>query len=113
MTKGQGNLFEGKPKPPDDYKLYGGTPPHVEGDTSTEAAHKIKPKVNRLQQQVLEVIRAAPDGLTCDAVEARLEGRHQTISARVRELVQLSLIFDTGRREKTRSGRRARVYDVV
>lgn len=38
--------------------------------------------------------------------------RHQTASARVRELVLAGLIEDTGKRRKTRSGRGARVYGL-
>jgi hypothetical protein len=49
-------------------------------------------------------------GATCDEVEQALEGRHQTISARIRELVLMHFIIDSKVRRLTRSGRLARVY---
>lgn len=55
-------------------------------------------------------IRDAEDGATCDEVEVVLGLRHQTASARIRDLVIAKRIFDTGRRRLTRSGRKARIY---
>ena len=91
----------------DDYPLYDGTPPHVGGDTSTDAAESIRKHVGPLHRQVLK--RIEPDA-TCDEVEVATGLAHQTASARIRELVQLGLIYDTGKRRPTRSGRQARVY---
>lgn len=80
-------------------------------DTSRAAALSIYEVTGRLRRAVFDRIRAAgPAGTTCDAVEADLGGRHQTISARVKELLDMDVIVDSGRRAATRSGRSARVY---
>lgn len=96
----------------DDYDLYDRIPPHVkDSDTSRAAAESQIPTVMSLQSLVLlRVLHAGRRGLTCDEIEEQMSGRHQTISARVRELVQLGRIRDLGLRRKTRSGRNARVY---
>lgn len=94
------------------YDLFGGVPPHVAGsDTSQEAAEAIKPSVGRLKREVFAVVkRSGSIGITCDAIEADTAMRHQSCSARVRELVLEGRIHDSGERRKTRSGRAARVY---
>lgn len=81
-------------------------------DTSYDAAKSIAGGAEAMRVKCLEVIRQNGSA-TCDEVETQLDGRHQTISARVRELVQLGFIYDTGERRKTRSGRSARVYKAV
>ena len=95
------------------------TPAHVRNcETSLDAAESIQNKVPKLQRQVLDCIRAMPGGLTCDDVEAILSVRHQTCSARFRELATCQppliqkLITDDGSyaRRPTRSGRGAYVY---
>jgi hypothetical protein len=80
-------------------------------DTSEAAADSVATGAALLRERVYRVI-AERDGATCDEVEAQIDGRHQTVSARVRELVQLGRIVDTGQRRPTRSGRAARVYRV-
>lgn len=96
------------------YDLYGGVPPHARAsDTSRAAAESVVKDVTRLRRAVLDAIGTEPDGLTCDQVEERLGIRHQTASARVRELAQLGLIIDTGERRKTRSGRSAAIWKKV
>jgi len=93
------------------FDLYHGHAPHVDTNTSRAAARSIEPKVGDIAQKVLTFVKACgPDGATCDEVEDALELRHQTASARVRELVQLGKLFDSGRERKTRSGRRATVW---
>lgn len=93
------------------FDFYRGHAPHVDGDTSSEAAERIEPDVARLARMVLTFIeKRAALGATCDEVEERTGLAHQTASARIRELVQEGLIFDSGARRKTRSGRNARVY---
>ena len=122
MAHDQGELFVSEkpsysghygPRREGEYILYDGRPPRVDEDTSGAAADSIRPILNHLQEAVLDVLRDAPGGMTCDSVEAALSGRHQTISARVRELVLLGEIEDSGERRKTRSGRTARVYVVT
>jgi hypothetical protein len=92
--------------------LYGGTPPHVRGSvTSLLAAERIAPIAGTMQARVLAVVRqAGEDGATCDEVEQSLGGRHQSISARIRELVLLGWVEDSGRERPTRSRRHAVVY---
>jgi len=88
-------------------------PGHVRGsDTSISAADSLDDSLlSRLRAQVFALIDVrGENGATCDEVEVALELRHQTASARVRELALGGLIFDTGRRRQTRSGRAARVY---
>lgn len=94
------------------YDQYGGTPPHVRGsDTSLEAALDIEPHAVSLRERIYTLIHnTARGGLTCDEAEVLSRGRHQTVSARVRELVNANRILDTGARRKTRSGCQARVY---
>ena len=94
------------------------TVPHNGVDTSMDAAESIRPSVNAMAKQVLECIRANPNGMTCDEVELRLKMKHQTCSARIRDLSSCQPPFivtrtdDKGKpiRRKTSSGRTARVY---
>ena len=53
------------------------------------------------------------DGATCDEIEARLDLRHQTASARVNELYRRGFIQDLGFRRRTRGGRNAIVWKVA
>lgn len=94
------------------YPLYGGTPPHVDGDTSTDAAVAARPNVARMHAALLDLFARRPDW-TCDELEEATGFTHQSCSARVRELVLLGRILDSGRRRETRSGRKARIYQPV
>lgn len=94
--------------------LYGGRPPFVRGsDTSEEAAESVIGITGKLRRMVYEEIWRASDGRTCDEVEERLGMRHQTASARIRELSQKGHIRDSGLRRTTRSGRPATVWKPV
>lgn len=79
-------------------------------DTSKEAAESIAKDTGRLRLLVLEEIRDAAGGLTCDEIEIRLELTHQTCSPRVNELMRSGRIRDSGVRRKTRGGRNAAVW---
>lgn len=112
----QGSMFGSAgqlaPTPPKAgaYSLYGGTPPHQKSSaTSASAAESVRGVAGKMQAAVLACIAGDPNGLTCDAVEEKLDGRHQSISARVRELFLLGLLRKSGTR-RTRSGRKAVVY---
>ena len=95
------------------YDWYDGRPPRVDDDTSGEAGDSILPSINTLQGKALALVRSSGClGMTCDELEVEMGGRHQTISARVRELSLAGLIADEGGRRKTRSGRKARVYVI-
>ncbi len=96
---------------PIQYDLYDGLPPHVDSDTSRQAAEQIEPSTGRLQGLVLDEIRdSGGHGRTDDELEVVLSLRHQTASARRRELVLKGLVRDSGRRRPTRSGRQAVVW---
>ena len=83
------------------------------GDTRLAAHRRIAPHKSRLCQVVLDaftVYRA--EGLTTQQAEGVTGLEHSTASARVVELVAAGLLYDSGTRRKTRSGRSAIVYKV-
>lgn len=87
------------------------TTPHNGTETSAAAARSMRPVAGTLRARVLAVFeRCGAHGATCDEVERDMDGRHQTISARVYELRNGGWIVDSGRTRKTRSGRQAIVY---
>jgi predicted transcriptional regulator len=62
---------------------------------------------------VMRAIRESGDvGITCDEIEIMLDMRHQTASARIRELSLQHRVRVIGKRA-TRSGRMAQVYVAV
>lgn len=85
-------------------------PGYVAGsDTSQAAAQSID--ALSMRGIALEAIkRAGLHGMTSDELEATIGMRHQTASARIRELALGGNIFDSGQRRKTRSGRKAAVW---
>jgi hypothetical protein len=87
-----------------------------DSDTSEAAAESMVITAKVLKAICLRHIEAAeiavPPGLTCDEVEVLTGGRHQSVSARIRELVLDGSIYDTGLRRPTRSGRKANVYRI-
>lgn len=98
-------LFEG-PSPPIKY---------VRGsDTSRAAAESIEPSAASMRGRILNLIRYAENGLTCDEAEQITGMRHQTVSARIRELFESGhIVFlsdEPNGKRQTRSGRMARVY---
>lgn len=106
MKENQPDLFESP------YR--GGLPPHeprADTSTSREAAISIHPGAGTMRRRVLDFIRqVGPVGVTDDELEYHLGLRHQTASARRRELELGGFICKTGRTRKTRSGRSANVY---
>jgi len=79
-------------------------------DTSKLAYDSILPHASRLAQDVFaRIADAGSHGATCDELECILDMRHQTCSARIRELKDKRVIRDSGRRRETRSGRYAAV----
>ena len=91
---------------------YNGQPPFVAGSTtSAAAAESIAPTAGAIRERVLDMVRGCGVfGATCDEVEKLLDLRHQTASARLRELVLRGQIVDSKRQRETRSGRQAVVY---
>lgn len=98
-----------------DERPYNGMPPfEAESDTSYMAARSIEPVAARLQERVYREIAAQGGyGSTDDEIERALKLRHQTVSARRRELVLLGLVVKTDGRRRTSSGRTAGVYTVA
>ena len=83
--------------------------PSVPSDTSEAAAEMVTPSAATMRRRVYEHIDRSGSA-TCDECEAALQMKHQTCSARIRELVKAGLVEDTGHRRRTRSGATARVY---
>lgn len=97
-----------------DYTLYDGTPPHENVSTSLAAGESMLPTVATLQRKVYDAIRWSGDrGLTDDEIEEMLELRHQTASARRRELFLKGLIVNDGETRATSSGRQAKVWVIA
>jgi DNA polymerase len=91
---------------------YNGLPPFVAGvDTSEAAAQSMAGDASQLREFVFSVIHGSgAGGMTCDEVEVDTGMRHQTVSARIRELQQRGRLVDSARRRPTRSGRPAIVW---
>lgn len=70
------------------------------------------PPIHPGRQRVLEFVtkRGFYKGATDDEIERALRMRHQTASARRRELVKDGLIMASGRKRPTRSGRFATIW---
>lgn len=83
-------------------------------ETSHQAAEWMRQHQASVAGRVLSAIllawRRGSLGLTAEQVMARLQGKHQTISARVNELRNAGLIVDSGARRQTTSGRMAVVW---
>jgi predicted ArsR family transcriptional regulator len=101
-----GDLFDYAPPPPE--PRYPHAPGYSEPDTSKAAAKSMEPHMGRLQAEVLKALKACPR--TADELERDLGLRTPTVTARVRELVLLGKVEDSGARRKTRSGRNAKVW---
>lgn len=84
--------------------------PHCRVDTSVQAARSKRTHANQDRVRILERLAVLANGATSDEIEARLEMRHQTASARLHDLEADGLVVRTGRTRRTRSGRLARVY---
>lgn len=94
-----------------EYDLYGGMPPHVEdSDTSCAAAKSVENNATALRGKIYRTLLQHPEGLTCHEVEAMTGLRHQTASARIRELYLKGQIRDSGYRRMTDTRRSAVVW---
>ena len=86
-------------------------PAHNRTDTSAAAALSMRDHAQHLRHIVYGWFAdRGPQGATCDALEADLDLRHQTASARVHELWAAGKLVRTHARARTRSGRLAAVY---
>lgn len=67
--------------------------------------------ITSLRAAIFALVKeAGQNGVTCEEVEALLEMKHQTASARLRDLAKAGRITDSGMRRKTSSGRAAIVW---
>jgi hypothetical protein len=89
--------------------------PFVKGsETSKAAAKSVRGITGKLCREVLGFIRSrGAEGATDDEIEVMLDLRHQTASARRRELVLLGAIKNSQTKRATRSGRKATVWVVA
>jgi len=113
--KEQGRLFDvdGRPAAPQHQPnyVYGGEPPSVPVDTSEQAAHSMVKVTGTLRIAVYQYIKGqGTRGATDNEVERVLDMRHQTASARRRELYLGGWVKDSGARRPTDSGRPAIVW---
>lgn len=110
MTDHQRTFFDDEHRRDMDAK-HGGFPYVAGSDTSRQAAESLSSEaMSWLKQQIAAYIANSRDGATCDEIEVVFQLRHQTASARIRELVQSGMLRDSGERRATRSGRMARIY---
>lgn len=79
--------------------------------TSVDALISIADIRGELKRRVFRALTSFEHGATCDQLERELAMKHQTLSARVRELWQDGFIRRSGTR-LTRSGRAASIYHV-
>ena len=99
----------------------GGLPFVASSETSREAASSMKGQASIIRTQIHRFIqRRGSHGATCDEVEAALDLRHQTASARCRELVLMGYLgrhkdprTEKPIRRRTRSGRAADVLFAI
>lgn len=93
--------------PTPDYKLYrtGGI------DTSEEAAEALN--VNKMEQEVLDVIKKYTDCISDQVLGHFDPRRSSTITPRYTALLEKGLIIDTGERRPGRSGRNQRVMRAI
>jgi hypothetical protein len=82
-------------------------------DTSEATAIAVNSKTATVRARVLDFITGARDGATQDEVSAKLNLLHQSASARIREMVLMGQLRDSGRRRLTRYGKSARVYEAT
>jgi hypothetical protein len=80
------------------------------GETLPGAARTNVGRTERLRTLVLEVLAAAPDGLTADEIAAKLDASVLAVRPRVSELFHAARIEKTGERRLNRSGLAAHVW---
>lgn len=111
-----------------DEEQYGGAPGFVrDSETSHDAAMSMLPSAGTLRRRVYDFLHESGSvveahamgevlilgGAIDEEIEEALDLKHQTASARRRELVLAGLVRDSGQRRRTSSGRRAVVWEVA
>jgi hypothetical protein len=79
-------------------------------DSIRAAARTNVARTERLRALVLEVLAAAPSGLTADEIAAKLDASVLAVRPRVSELFHAGQIAKTGERRTNESGLRAYVW---
>jgi hypothetical protein len=111
FRRSDGPLFE-LPPVAGGREPYNGHAPRVAGDeTSSDAADAIEPVRAPSQIDVLAFIRSRGDA-TDEEIEMGLGRKHQSVSARRRELVQKGYVVDSGLRRMNSTGCSAHVWVV-
>ena len=87
-------------------------PPHSGSPTSRAAAEQIKPTAGTLRAMVLEYLQGRTDGATDEEMQRALEMAGNTQRPRRNELLEMSLIRDTGKTRATLSGRQATIWEA-
>jgi predicted ArsR family transcriptional regulator len=80
--------------------------------TSDAAGDSMAEAIPAVRRRVLRHVERT-GGATCDATEAALGLTHQTCSPRFTELAHRGLIADSGKVQRTRSGRNAIVWIIT
>ena len=78
-------------------------------ETSLEALNSLGESKGAMKSKIFKLIQEK-GGMTCDEVEVALNMKHQTVSARIRDLRSEAAIRDYSERRRTRSGRNAVVW---
>lgn len=86
------------------------TPGFAPVNTSERAAESVERDAETMRQRIAAWLWAQPTGATCEEIERSLDLRHQTASARLREMELIGVITKTTEQRKNESGRSARVY---
>ena len=81
-------------------------------DTSGEAYRRAKKRGTQDAREVYEFVLRSGRNFTCDELEVAMGRTHQTMSARIMELVGAKLFSRTGAKRRTRSGSRANVIEA-
>lgn len=78
------------------YPYYDGMPPHVDVDTSVEAAETVKPKTAAQRERIASYIRGCGKmGATMKEIEHALNMLHQSVCPRFRELEKDGVLYRT------------------
>jgi len=89
-------------------------PPYVPGSaTSKAAASQVKPRRPNKGIRIFRSIRGDASGYTCEEIELMLSMRHQTVSARLVELVACGCIRLAGVQRLTSAEAPAEVYEAI
>ena len=86
--------------------------PHNGTETSIESAAYVAPRAGAMRQTILDLYRHSGP-MMCGQVEQLTGWPHQSVSARIRELVLEGALVNTGRRAVfPTSGRTQRIYQA-